>query len=157
MKKFKVWAKATEDTFKCLPTKRTITGHLFVQVGDFFFPEKGWDDFVVVVLGWWIENAILLDGPVVEVDNLFMDGPYSFRSRREPGEKTVALTFLRDGQPLIPEKIKVPFRRYLAAIRGGTKDFFNQLGTHGESLDTDTQVLKNQLDKLMKLEAELDL
>ncbi len=55
---------------------QAITGLIFFDFGHYQFPEKGWNDFIVVVLSWWLaafEN-IILDS----VDNeelRFMDGP----------------------------------------------------------------------------------
>ena len=56
-------------------TMSSYVGRLEVHVGDEVFPEVGWYDFVVVVLGWFAQAVGNLDdkNPVV-VD--FMDGPF---------------------------------------------------------------------------------
>lgn len=56
--------------------KGVVTGQIWLTVDGQAFPEPGWNDFAVVVLGWWTEAiADLLDGaPYREL--LFMDGPY---------------------------------------------------------------------------------
>jgi len=53
-----------------------VTGEICLTIDGQAFPEPGWNDFAVVVLGWWTEAiAELLDGaPYREL--LFMDGPY---------------------------------------------------------------------------------
>lgn len=55
-----------------------ITGVLFVVANGTAFPEKGWNDFPVVVLGWWAQAVRgVLDGAREGVCQ-FMDGPFSF-------------------------------------------------------------------------------
>jgi len=54
---------------------QAITGVIFFDLGGYQFPEKGWNDFIVVVLSWWLaalENIISgsADNEVLR----FMDG-----------------------------------------------------------------------------------
>ena len=58
-------------------TKGSITGRLYVELGTFVFPDRGWSDFVVVILSWWLEALYgLVDGNrTAELG--FMDGPYA--------------------------------------------------------------------------------
>lgn len=60
-------------------TKGSITGSLYAELGTFVFPDRGWSDFVVVLLGWWLEALYrLVDGNrTAELE--FMDGPYAMR------------------------------------------------------------------------------
>lgn len=45
---------------------------------DVAFPEQGWNDFVVVILGWWTsEAAALIAGTKTSGELMFMDGPFS--------------------------------------------------------------------------------
>jgi hypothetical protein len=61
-------------------TKGSITGNLYVELGTFVFPDRGWSDFVVVILGWWLEalSRLIDDNRVAELE--FMDGPYAMRA-----------------------------------------------------------------------------
>jgi hypothetical protein len=54
-----------------------ITGGISIRVGNLFFPERGWNDFVFIILQWWLEaaNGILKRSEQV-VSLRFMDGPY---------------------------------------------------------------------------------
>jgi hypothetical protein len=54
----------------------SITGILAVRVGDFVFPEEGWVDFPVVVLGWWDAAQSVHAGQPGRF--MFMDGPFEF-------------------------------------------------------------------------------
>ena len=43
------------------------------------FPQDGWTDFPVVVLGWWLhEVEALIQKASIEARCLFMDGPFEF-------------------------------------------------------------------------------
>lgn len=52
-----------------------VTCPIWIEVDGNPFPEEGWDDFSVVLLGWWITAASSGD---VTSCFLFMDGPFRF-------------------------------------------------------------------------------
>jgi hypothetical protein len=56
----------------------SITGPLFLEVGGYAFPENGWNDFPVVVLGWWIRAVLELQRSSAAISCVFMDGPFEF-------------------------------------------------------------------------------
>lgn len=61
-------------------SKGYVTGIIYFSSGSFAFPEDVWDDFPVVIVGWWL-NA-LTDykyGAKEEVDLNFMDGSFLVR------------------------------------------------------------------------------
>jgi hypothetical protein len=63
-----------------LDTKTSLaTGKVHVRFGDVDFPETDWDDFVVRVLGWWLEDVRKLTEKGVGVLLSFMDGPFAIR------------------------------------------------------------------------------
>ena len=56
----------------------SVVGNLWFEFDASAFPEPGWGDFPLVVLGWWcneISSALLTNTREVELD--FMDGPFS--------------------------------------------------------------------------------
>lgn len=54
-----------------------ITGAISASLGARWFPDESWNDFAVVILGWWIDALLtLLDRKSGKVEWLFMDGPY---------------------------------------------------------------------------------
>lgn len=71
----------------------SITAVLFFEFEGDAFPCVGWNDFVVVTLGWWIEVLRELTAPGAAVDLHFMDGPYSIRIVRELAN-SVSMQFL---------------------------------------------------------------
>jgi hypothetical protein len=62
----------------------SITAGLWLSVGDRSFPGLKWSDFVVVVLGWWVEALQSNDRRVLL---RFMDGPYLLRVNRNTPEE----------------------------------------------------------------------
>jgi hypothetical protein len=64
-----------------------VTGEIFLRgpAGD--FPETRWNDFPVVILGWWIDcltKAVAHD--LSSIRGLFMDGPFAFTIKRTSGQ-----------------------------------------------------------------------
>lgn len=65
-----------EDSLR-FSSEGVVTGSVCLRCGDSYFPEKTWDDFVAVVLGWWLEAAIDLGGLECGSREIcFMDGPF---------------------------------------------------------------------------------
>jgi hypothetical protein len=55
----------------------SITGVIYYDFGaGRQFPEAGWNDFVVVILNWWIEALQQVTAGSEPVRFCFMDGPY---------------------------------------------------------------------------------
>lgn len=54
-----------------------ITGEIYFSVGDRFFPEENWNDFVATILSWWINNLLSSKNSGHNLEFCFMDGPYS--------------------------------------------------------------------------------
>jgi hypothetical protein len=81
-----------------------ITGEVYFISQDieylndpFLFPEENWNDFVVIILGWWIKNLIrvIQEKPGSTVDFDFMDGPFLVKSKKVT-EDTLELKFLEN-------------------------------------------------------------
>jgi hypothetical protein len=68
--------------------KGPVTGGVWLSVGGRDFPASKWNDFVVVVLGWWAKAMHeLVQGRVNHVEVHFMDGPYLVElNNRSPSE-----------------------------------------------------------------------
>lgn len=59
--------------------KGSITGNVFIELGTFIFPDRGWSDFVVIIFGWWLTALKRLVDGERRVELPFMDGPYAMR------------------------------------------------------------------------------
>ena len=92
-----------EDSFRKHPNG-TVTGIVFWRVSDNAFPDDAWNDFVIIILGWWTNAIIRLLSGTTTVETMdLMDGPYSvicegstefLRCRfvqRGEGEKVIAV------------------------------------------------------------------
>jgi hypothetical protein len=63
-----------------------ITGRIWFQIGSVAFPEKGWNDFAVVILTWWLDALRrLISSQHGKADLYFMDGPYVLRASKRGG------------------------------------------------------------------------
>lgn len=70
-----------------------ITGPIWLRHEGIAFPEKGWSDFPVIVLGWWLTQLLALGQGARSALCSFMDGPYDFSvSTEAPGLFRLKLT-----------------------------------------------------------------
>lgn len=54
-----------------------ITGEIYFEENDNYFPEKGWNDFPAIILGWWISSFLKSVKQNSETfEFCFMDGPF---------------------------------------------------------------------------------
>lgn len=91
------------------PGRHPICGPLRVLLSNEAFPDPNWDDFVVVVIGWWCrEWHKLMCDPSAEIEWLFMDGPFSLVLNRLDDTTTMAVRTKR--RPL------GYLRRYLCSL-----------------------------------------
>ncbi len=64
------------DQARCSP-RGAVTGPIYLRLPNACFPEEGWDDFPVVLLGWWAQALARLASGGGGAEKLqFMDGPY---------------------------------------------------------------------------------
>jgi hypothetical protein len=91
--------------------KGSITGVVYFDFGDILFPDDRWNDFVVVVVTWWLSALEKLErGIDREVVLQFMDGPYRITLTRQDAT-TVLLSCIEDrrnGGVLHEERVELP-------------------------------------------------
>ena len=74
------------QTFRQRREGANVTGVVFLELQDELFPEKGWSDFPVIILGWWTEAWLQLQVSTRrEVQWRFMDGPYAVTVTKTEG------------------------------------------------------------------------
>ena len=85
------------QTFRQSRENGNVTGVIYVELVSGAFPETGWSDFPVIILGWWAEALLELERPMGRaVLWRFMDGPHSLTLRKVTGDlPDGALTFGR--------------------------------------------------------------
>lgn len=91
------------------------TGHIAIHVADKSFPGPEWNDFIIVVIGWWVNELLKLSSGERYGELLFMDGPYKVSlSAREDAELNIGLikngelidSFIVQTQNLIDEVLR---------------------------------------------------
>ena len=64
-------------------SKERITGIVSLGFNGFFFPEKEWNDFIIILINNWLNSSYnLLIGTSDYEEFLFMDGPYYLKVKR---------------------------------------------------------------------------
>ncbi len=62
--------------------QRNITGIIALRVGEAYFPEREWNDFPVIILGWWLTELLQLwRGEPEAAEGVicaFMDGAFYY-------------------------------------------------------------------------------
>jgi hypothetical protein len=99
-------ARHKAETWLRLASGKAATGTIFVRGRGFCFPQRDWDDLIFACLTSWAENAVVMHGSGIELENAFFDGDFSFRSRR------------LDRLPLASARIRISFLRSGRAVRG---------------------------------------
>jgi hypothetical protein len=152
--KLRVHAHVSPTLLRVAQPEGDISGRLFIEVDGTYFPGYGWVDLVLPVLSWWIESSMRLFAPGMEVDHTFMDGPYVFSLRRDPGSDNIAL-FMREGRRVTPQQYTASYARWLASLRGAAKSVINELAVLGFPETGEVSTLKSRLTHIMRLEAEI--
>ncbi len=76
----------------------SVIGHIWITTGDWAFPGVAWDDFPVVILGWWIESWLSTSSEDHGTARCnFMDGPYWFEITTSEAEAAIVQCF-RDSE-----------------------------------------------------------
>lgn len=97
-----------------------ITGVIYLNLGGDAFPEKEWNDFVVVICNSWIDNNNLLQGlDEVDCTYRFMDGPLRFQLKGK-GEKLLLSCYHRAkdifSKEVLREEILVEIKRFAKSV-----------------------------------------
>lgn len=70
-----------EENINLGSTSGLITGEIYFKIDDYYFPERKWNDFFVIILGWWVHNYITaIRSNSYTLEFQFMDGPYSAKA-----------------------------------------------------------------------------
>lgn len=78
--------------------KTRCTGVLYFHTAEFDFPEAGWNDCVLVVLGWWCSAILgIVRGSSDHTKLQFMEGPFAFHIARSNTPERVLVSASRQG------------------------------------------------------------
>lgn len=119
-----------EKNFDSLYKGENITGEIFFTVKDeiFHFPEKNWNDFVVILLEWWLDALIKLKSNYSSVTLNFMDGPF-FVTVAKDKDDILTLEFVHDGenQMEILKTINIKLRQFENSLLSTSNLLINEL------------------------------
>jgi hypothetical protein len=73
------------DTLTKNSLSDSISGNIYWQFGNRYFPEIGWYDYVSTLLMWWTSSLLdISNGTIEKVTFQFMDGPYFIKLLQNP-------------------------------------------------------------------------
>ena len=73
-------------------------GKIYIQLGDYDFPENNWTDFGLNIVFWWMDVFLkLLSGEEKKVQCKFMDGNYRFDVEVTDSQKVWRIFLIREG------------------------------------------------------------
>ncbi|QQQ28085.1 hypothetical protein [Chryseobacterium indoltheticum] len=79
MNKFKIHL----ETDTIIKHKNSITGIIYFDFNGILFPEKDWNDFIIVLLNNWMQSSYnILNGITSLEEFYFMDGPFFIRIQK---------------------------------------------------------------------------
>jgi hypothetical protein len=126
-----------------------VSSILFVEVNGFCFPEHSWNDFPVIVLGWWLDEAFhMCVGSASVRELLFMDGRFSLRISKIRG-KECTLSFM-DSSNVVFEKTSVLWRNLVDGIVVSARQLYYEC-IRREWRDNDVELLKVRADRIASL------
>jgi hypothetical protein len=83
MADFTVHIGLNQEVLRSAEPSRPMAFPMHVKVGEHAFPDQDWDDFGVVILGWWLQEVAAFAGFVRDHAIFrFMDGPFELHFRR---------------------------------------------------------------------------
>jgi len=113
-----------------------VFGIIYFQHESMIFPEKNWNDFIVIILNWWSDALLKLIGnESISAELLFMDGPFSVKVNYLD-DKTLKLYFINEddiignAEVLIQDFIKDFLKEVNSLIR-----FINAKDWNDEEID----------------------
>jgi hypothetical protein len=75
------------STFRPQADGTTKTGTIWVEIGGRPFPERGWSDFPLVIVRWWLAAVRELEAGALSRDLTFMEGDCPLMLRRLDGDR----------------------------------------------------------------------
>jgi len=108
-----------------------ITAVVYLDFGaDQQFPVAGWNDFVVVVAGWWLAALEELAGASREAKLRFMDGPYWIAATRDSDTVRLRCTEDRSGAEASGELV-TSWEEFRREVRRLADDAFQACANQG--------------------------
>lgn len=152
--KVRVYARTSPTDVQMRNPTYSLSGILYLQVDDTFFPYEGAGTYVVENLGFWMESAMILIRPESEIKNIYKDNNCEFYISRAAGSDCMTIR-LHDHDGRLMSSRVISYKRYLAALRGAAKSLLNEIDEKGLDGGADTDTLRDRLKHLERLEASI--
>jgi hypothetical protein len=152
MNKFKILLK--RETF-FINDSKCVIGDMCFYTGDWYFPEKEWDDFVVVLISWLAKQVIeLIFDKKKPVEMCFMEGCFKVALSLD-NESQCTIHFI-EGEKLagddeiIHKTIVVPFEEVKSEVKKACELLLKMKETKELDFEKDYQELKESYELLCK-------
>ncbi|BDR57686.1 hypothetical protein [Xylocopilactobacillus apicola] len=125
-----------------------IYSDIYFQIGETFFPEEKWDDFSVIVLGWWLKEALSISSDSRSVFR-FMDGPYYFEAHLIDGKCSIDFISERHNKKEIVSNSVIEHREFLRLLTSNARLLIRKLPFEANEFK-EVLELKNNLKQLQQ-------
>jgi hypothetical protein len=138
-----------QNIYKSSGISESILGEVSIKIGDIFFPEETWNDFVVIILGWWLKDVFsLLNNKKQEVKCYFMDGPYRFIIKFDK-KRLFSISFIKEWSDSIECIAKINCEKELFISELLLKsDLVIDICKRNQWVSKDLEILKKYYSKL---------
>lgn len=130
-----------------------VIGDIYFSVGDWYFPEKYWDDFVVVLLSWLSKQTVKLDTNNL-VEMRFMEGCFKISLTLDKKHQCT-IQFI-EGEKLAGDKeiihktITVPFESVKSEVLKACELLLKMKESKELDFEKDYEELKDSYELLCK-------
>jgi hypothetical protein len=152
--KLKVHAHAKPTKLQLTEPSSALSGTLYVQIGDAFFPGEGSGTYVTWSLDAWMQDAMKLLLPDTDVQSIYMDSNAIMCLRRRAGSDDVTVRFYDHDGSLMSEHV-VSYKRYLAALRGAAKSLLHEIEEQGLHAGPAADTLRDRITHIERLEVHI--
>ncbi len=102
----------------------TVTGAVFVNLGEKSFPEEDWSDLVLAVVRGWIEAVLrLLENQSDTSELMFLDGPFWLQVTRGRSETWVIECLTNRVKPRTECLQETSWRPFVASLVAAAEGF----------------------------------
>lgn len=153
MTNFKI--KLNKETFY-INKGKSVIGDIYFSVGDWYFPEKYWDDFVVVMLYWLTKELVELSVDKNKIiDAPFMEGDFKIYISLDD-KKNCTINFVKgdsfaDQEEVILKTITTPFEDLKNEVKKACEVLLHMKENKELDFEKDYEELKESYDLLCKI------
>lgn len=132
-----------------ISNSQTVTGEISFLIDETYFPHRNWNDFIVIISNWWLEQLhdLIQSKSSGKVDLLFMDGPFKVSITNK--NEYWLLFFIRNHNTIIQSELINPstfVRNFLTDV-----NMLLRICTNRDWINADTKKLQNSHQKLVRL------